>query len=96
MSKIIKHLLGDKIVLILPENDKTTPLFCHICKFPMKTLEDSISFKKMGCCNLCELRWSTTKYGKLEEGWVPGSDTEGWEDYMSTRNIYFKRLINLK
>lgn len=95
-SKQIIEKNEGKLLLIRPSNDKTVPLFCHVCKFPMKTLEDIISFKKTNCCAACDMRWSNSKLGNLKEGWKPDEKTDGWSEYMEIRNIRFKSLINLK
>lgn len=95
-SKQIIEKNDGKLLLIKPVGDKTIPLFCDICKFPMKTLEDIISFKKIDCCAACEMRWSNSKLGNLKDGWKPNEKTDGWEEYIQIRNISFKSLINLK
>lgn len=95
-NKTTEEMLDGKILVIKPAGDVSVPLFCDICKFPMKTMDDVVSFKKIGCCSSCEMRWSTSKLGNLAEGWKPDANTDGWEDYIRVRNIHFKRLINLK
>ncbi len=93
----IKELFGGKIIVISPEADNNfVPLFCRVCKFPMKTLEDSVSYRKVRCCNHCDMRWGSSKQGRLEDGWTPEKTTEDWQEYIKDRIIYFKHLINLK
>lgn len=95
-SREMVEKFNGKILTIKPTGSKSVSLFCHICKFPMTTLDDVISFRKLGCCSQCDMRWSNSKLGDLKSGWIPDSSTDGWEDYVEIRNIRFKSLINLK
>lgn len=92
-----KSLEDGKILIISStETSKIVPLFCPVCSFPMKTIEDSLSFRKYECCNLCEIYWTRTKFGKWEDGWRPNSQTEGWEDYVNYRKALSRNIITLK
>lgn len=93
----IKSIENGQILIISSTDlDKIVPVFCEVCKFPMKTLEDSISFRMYGCCNHCEMHWTRTKFGKWEDGWRPDTSTEGWTDYLIYRKALSRNLITLK
>lgn len=94
----IKFLQNGKIVVIANKNyEKTTlPLFCKVCEFPMKTKEDGISFRKVGCCERCDLRWSNTPGVDWENNLWPDKSTELWKEYYNERLIFSKPIINLK
>lgn len=96
MTARIREMRQGKIVVIEPENEETVPLFCPLCEFPMKSIEDYISYGTSKTCSRCEMRWSSCKFGKWEDGWRPDSKTEGWEDYIKERIIYAKSIINLR
>ncbi len=98
MQKKFKELENGKILLITPEGDEdsNTPLFCRVCEFPMKTFDDTFSFRKDKCCSKCSNRWGSQKQGKLIEGWTPDKDSLEWKEYISERILLGKHLINLK
>jgi len=90
-------LENGKILLVFPsETNSIVPIFCFICSFPMRTMEDSLAFRDKGCCSNCDMRWSRTKYGKWEDGWRPGVDTEGWQDYLAYRKAISSNLVTLR
>ena len=97
MTRNFKEMMDGKILLITPEGDtNTTPLFCRVCELPMKTLEDSISFRQQTCCSKCGNRWSSRKEGNLKDGWSPDKQSEEWLEYIQERIMLGKSLINLK
>jgi hypothetical protein len=87
---------GNILLIFSSETDIIVPIFCSICSFPMKTLEDAIAFRASGCCNLCEMHWTRTKFGKWEDGWRPSKETEGWDDYLKYRKATGQGLLMLK
>lgn len=98
MSETKTEILENgRILLVFPsETNAIVPIFCSVCAFPMRTLEDSIAFRSHGCCNLCDMHWTRTKFGKWEDGWRPSSDTEGWEEYLNYRKALGRTLITMK
>lgn len=97
MTRIFKELENGKILLIKPEGeDIGTPLFCTVCEFPMKTLEDTFSHRKFSCCSKCSNRWSGNKEGDLLKGWIPNKESQEWKEYIQERILLGKSLINLK
>lgn len=92
------EILENGAILLITPTDKNAvvPVFCGLCAFPMRTLEDSIAFRTHGTCAHCEMRWSTTKFGKWEDGWRPNVTTEGWEDYLIYRKAMSRALIMVK
>jgi len=88
MTKRIETLMDGRLVIVRPENTtETVPLFCKICAFAMKTLEDSIAYRKVGVCSKCDGRWTNDRRVNWEEGRHPGPDWEDWADYMVERGI---------
>lgn len=96
ISNGIKSLEDGKILVIEPYGaEPSSPLFCPICAFPMKTIEDSISYRSFKCCNKCEMRWSTSNKGSLKEGWKPDQTSQEWCEYIEERKLLNKILINI-
>jgi len=94
---MFKELADGKILLIKPEGeDVSTPLFCSLCEFPMKTLEDTFSQRKFKCCSKCSNRWSSNKQGDLQDGWRPNKESHEWLEYIQERILLGKNLISLK
>lgn len=90
--------LEDGKILIIRPSDKATlvPLFCPVCSFPMKTLDDSVAFRKHGTCDRCEMFWSGSKLGSWKEGWRPNTETSDWASYIHDRKLLSRSLITLK
>lgn len=94
-GKKIKSLLDGKLVLIAPEDNKSVvPLFCECCNYPMKTADDSISFRKYGVCNHCNERW-THKPG-VEWPAGPDKSSNEWKEYLDLRSKTSKPIITFK
>jgi hypothetical protein len=93
----IKSLAGGKIILVAPVDLHKTvvPLFCDLCKFPMKTREDGAAYKKYGCCDGCELRWRSTQEF-LTEDFDLVKQTPEWKHYIEHRRKLSASLIKLK
>ena len=88
---------GKIIVIVSKDFEKNTiPLFCPICNFPMRTKEDGLAFRKVGCCEKCDNRWSSSKGINWEEGKLPDKTSEEWIEYYNYRLIQTKPIINLK
>lgn len=84
----MKLLEGGKILVIRPADVATVvPLFCPLCHFPLRTADDSIAFRKAGCCDKCILFCR----GKKEE-----MKPELWEEYLEERRNAPRPLIILK
>lgn len=96
MTRIFEERANGKILIVKPEEDYGTPLFCKVCDFPMKTIDDSFSYRKVGCCSKCDNRWGSHKSGKLNEGWTPDKTTEEWSEYIEDRISMGKHLINVR
>lgn len=97
MEKEIISYCNDKVIVVKNKDDLTTvPLFCHVCEFPMRTMEDSISFRKHGVCSQCDNRWTFTKGVSWVSGVLPNKNSEEWSEYISLRDISSKPIINFK
>jgi len=97
MEKEIISYRNGKVVVVRNKDDTTTvPLFCKVCEFPMKTMEDSISYRKHGVCNHCDNRWTNDRHVNWVSGTLPNKTTEDWDEYISLRYISSKPIINFK
>lgn len=55
----MKVLHDGKLLIVRPfDKDVTVPLFCLLCKFPLKNADDSIAYRKTRTCDKCLLRWN--------------------------------------
>lgn len=97
-DKVIKTILNDKIILIALKDYKKiiTPLFCPICEFPMKTKEDGISYRKLGCCEKCDNIWTNRPGIDWEKNIWPDKSSKDWQDYYNERVILSRPIINIK
>jgi hypothetical protein len=87
-KKTIETLMDGRLVVVKPEDmSETVPLFCKICAYPMKTLEDSIAYRKVGTCSKCDGRWSNDKRVNWKEGKHPDPEWEEWAEYIKDRGI---------
>jgi len=94
-GKKIKVSTNGKVVTISPVNTSNIiPLFCHCCSRPMKTVEDGLSFRKVGVCHKCDERWTN----KPNVIWPDGPDicSKEWEEYIHTRNLLEKPMLDFK
>jgi len=97
MAKEIVSLENGKVIVVKPMDVSTiVPLFCKLCEYPMKTMEDSISFRKIGVCHYCENSWSKNKNCNIANGLMPNKETEEWLEYIIVRDIASKTIINFK
>lgn len=91
----IKIFSNEKLMVIRPFNFKSTPLFCSLCKFPMKTLEDSTCHKEYDCCQLCAIHFAVGNKEKwLTEGWRPS--IKELKDYIENKNLLFNPGLTFK
>jgi len=67
-----------------------------MCEFPMKTIEDSIAFRKNGVCSHCDGRWTNDKRVSWSEGRLPDKSWDDWKEYIALRAIYARLLITFK
>jgi len=94
----ISRLMDGKIVLIKPpDHHKTTvPLFCPCCSYPMRTMEDCVTYRKNGVCYHCDNRWSGSRNVDIANGIYPDKGTEEWVEYLSFRQIIGRNIFTLK
>ena len=84
----MKILSEGRILVIRPSDASTVvPLFCPLCKFPLKTADDSIAFRKAECCD----KFLLFCRGKKEE-----TKPEQWEDYLEDRRTAPHPLFTFK
>jgi hypothetical protein len=88
MEKKIESLHDGKVVIVKPTNQTIiVPLFCDLCSYPMKSIEDSISYRKIGICSHCDLRWTGDKRIDWSSKKYPDKDWEEWKEYIEIRAI---------
>jgi len=91
----IKELCNGQVVVIKPSTCFIVPLFCPVCKFPIKTANDTIAYKSFECCDLCAINFAYTNKEKwLNENWRPNQ--EELKDYIIERQLLSKPKFNLK
>lgn len=84
-----------KIVVVRPlQHSSIVPLFCFVCKFPMKTSDDSSSYRTFECCSKCAMKFVSPNKEKWENGWRPTN--EELETYLEERELLAKPLLLLK
>ena len=94
-SKEIFSLLDGKVIVIKLANlIDVVPLFCECCLFPMKTLDDSISYRKQKVCSKCKDRWFSSKDNTNIN--QPDKSSPEWVEYIQTRLLLERPTINLK
>lgn len=93
-----KILENGKLIIVsdIEHEQETVPLFCFLCEFPMKTKQDGISYKKHGCCEKCDNRWTNTPGVDWENNKFPNKLSKDWEEYYNERVILSKPIINIK
>lgn len=88
MEKKIESLHNGKIIVVKPtEQNIIVPLFCKLCCYPMKSVEDSISYRKNGVCYHCDLRWTGDRRINWSIEKYPLKDWEEWKEYIEIRAI---------
>ena len=84
----VETLMDGQLVVVKPEDtSEIVPLFCKICAHAMKTLEDSIAYRKVGVCSKCDGRWTNDRRVNWEEGRHPSHEWEEWVEYIKDRRI---------
>ena len=91
----MKILQNGKIAVIAPiDNSSNVPIFCPHCQLPMKTSQDSISYRSKKCCYKCDLKWSGhPKITKMED--IDKNSME-WKQYINDRKKTEKNNFTLK
>jgi hypothetical protein len=84
----MKVAMDGKILVIRPSDAATVvPLFCPLCGVSMKTTDDSISYRKVGCCEKCHL---------VCKGDKSLLSPEQWGEYLEERRNAPRSLFKLK
>lgn len=80
---------NNKLISIRPFDKQTTvPLFCPLCEFPMKTIEDSVSYREYMLCNKCEQHWKNIPKEQI--------DPKRWQEYLEERELTSRPIFNFK
>lgn len=72
-------------------------LYCACCRFPMKTMEDAISFRRVGVCRQCDGKW--TNYPGIswtDKNRWPDTSSDEWKEYLEIRALYAKPILTLR
>jgi hypothetical protein len=97
MEKKIESLHNGKIVVVKPvDTSNIVPLFCKLCNYSMKTIEDSICYRKVGVCSHCDGRWSNDKRVDWTAEKYPQRDWEEWNEYIEIRSISARSPISFR
>lgn len=97
MDKTIESLHDGKIVVVRSiDKSNIVPLFCELCHYPMKTVEDSISFRKVGVCSHCDGRWTNDKRIDWDTKRYPDPDWSEWAEYIEIRRISARSPISFR
>lgn len=93
----LKIVRNGEVFVVAPTDLKETiiPLFCPLCHFPMLTREDGHSYRKLNCCDRCEMRWGSSKK-LLDEDFELVKKTDEWKEYVKDRLKRSRQLIKLK
>lgn len=98
-QKEIQSLCGGALLLSKDKTQETStvPVYCACCRFPMITMEDSLSFRKVGVCSKCDGQW--TNFPGVDwsiPGRGPKKDSLEWAEYMEIRALYAKPILKLR
>lgn len=81
-------LMDGQLVVVKPKDtSEIVPLFCKICAYAMKTIEDSMAYRRVGACSACDGRWTNDRRVNWKEDKLPSPDWEDWEEYIKVRGI---------
>jgi hypothetical protein len=67
-NEYCKH---EGIIFKRQKNAETIPVDCPVCKIMLVTVEDIQSFKRVECCEKCELIHYYPNREKWKKGWRP-------------------------
>jgi hypothetical protein len=71
-DRVSKKIKGDIIIIKpLEESHHAIPLFCSLCGFLFKGMEDIIMFKRYDVCSECGLKWAQNRELEWLAGWRP-------------------------
>ena len=86
----MKVLHDGKLLIVRPfDKDVTVPLFCPLCKFPLKNADDSIAYRKTRTCDKCLLRWNS-------EPEQVDTQTENFKQYIKEREMLSKPYLHFR
>jgi hypothetical protein len=99
-TKKIKSLCEGKVISISSRSSEKliVPLFCPLCDYPMKTRDDSMSYKNLGCCEKCDIFWRSDKDFKkgIQEFKKLIVPDKRWAEYHKNRINLSKSILNIK
>ena len=95
MEKMQKFTVSENgrenvLYVVKDKSEKTSPIFCPVCTFAMKSAEDFDSFRGAECCMACNMEFVQLNRKEWKGGWRPSSDQI--KDYIDKNE---KRRINL-
>lgn len=92
-----KILDNGAIVVIAPFKMNTVPLFCSLCRFPMHTRDDGISYRQYGCCHHCDNHWRNYPDVDLNKksSW-PDKSSDEWKEYIEHRRLLSTPILNFE
>lgn len=85
------YLLDEGVKFVKPQNyESNTPVFCPVCKFSMRLVEDVSSFEEFKCCSMCSTIWARKYEEKWKTGWRPPEEDVLNEMLVRRPDIPFK------
>lgn len=93
----IESLNDGKVIVVSSMDPKSiVPIFCSCCTFPMKSAEDSVSYRKHKVCSKCDGRWTNHPDVDWENGIGPDKTSELWEEFIIERAILARPIIKFE
>lgn len=96
MKSIVEKMNGSVIVVSSKDEADIVPLFCYLCKHPMKTADDALSYRKHGVCSKCDGRWTNYPGVDWQKEELPDFESEDWAEYINERSLLARPLITFK
>jgi len=101
MSLIVESKNNGKVIVVYDDetrNNVVVPFFCSICSFQMKTIQDSMAYRKSSCCSKCDLYWSFKKEidWSDREKYPDKLFKEEWAEYIKDRELRSRPILIFK
>ena len=77
-----------EIIIIGKTRKRKSNIWCDLCKFLVRSIDDSRSIHENGCCEECWLTFGQMRQREWKEGWRPDSET-------LNRYKQSRRIINI-
>ena len=100
-NSFVKSINNSKVIVVFDsfvKDNIVVPLFCPICSFQMKTLQDSFSYREKGSCEKCQIYWGYKNELKddLKANHPKEFFPEQWEEYIKERELQARPILIFK